>query len=52
VIIGGQLVEPLPSATEARQRAADSPPLPVDWRVEISAELAALDDNIRRGIAQ
>jgi len=51
VIIGGALVEPLPSAADARKRAADSQPVPDGWRVEISAELTALDDNIRRGVS-
>ncbi len=49
VIVGGALVEPLPSAADARKRATDSQPLPANWRVELSAELAALDDNIRKG---
>jgi nicotinate phosphoribosyltransferase len=52
VIIAGALVDPLPSASDARRHAADSRPLPADWRVELSAELTALDDNIRRGVAQ
>ena len=51
VIVAGALVEPLPSAADARKRAMDSQPLPANWRVELSAELAALDDNIRRGAA-
>ena len=51
VIIGGALVEPLPSAADARKRATDSQPIPAGWRVEISAELTALDDNIRRGVS-
>jgi nicotinate phosphoribosyltransferase len=52
VIMAGALVEPLPSADAARKRATDSQPMPADWSVELSAELAALDDNIRRGVAQ
>jgi nicotinate phosphoribosyltransferase len=52
VIMAGALVEPLASVAAARKRATDSQPMPADWRVELSAELAALDDNIRRGVAQ
>jgi nicotinate phosphoribosyltransferase len=62
VILGGALVEPLPSPAEARKRAAEwqsrlpAPCLSLfagrdEWRVELSAELAALDENVRKGAA-
>jgi len=62
VILNGELVEPLPSAAEARALAAEylsrlpAPCLslfevPRCWRVEISAELQSLADRARAGIA-
>jgi len=43
VIIAGKLVEPLPTAEQARQRAAASiPRLPAEPRVEFSSDLLAL----------
>jgi len=63
VIIGGRLVEPLPTTAEAREHAAESlARLPAachslfethdGWRVDISAELECLSDRVSRGIAQ
>ncbi len=63
VILSGELIEPLPTATEARAHAAESLarlPAPchslfaVDhcWRVEISAELEHLAERVRGGVAQ
>jgi len=63
VIIGGRLVEPLPSATEARRHAAESlAKLPAPclslfesknaWPVEVSTELECLYERIRGGVAQ
>jgi nicotinate phosphoribosyltransferase len=63
VILNGELIEPLPSATEARAHAADCLarlPAPchslfeVDrcWRVEISSELQCLAERVRGGVAQ
>jgi nicotinate phosphoribosyltransferase len=62
VMIRGELVEPLPSAAQARAYAASSmAKLPSgclslfegkeDWRVELSADLAALTDRVRLGAA-
>ena len=57
VILGGRLLEPLPSATEARQHAAacvSRLPSPCHslfetncWKVEVSSELEALQEQIR-----
>jgi nicotinate phosphoribosyltransferase len=63
VILGGQLVEPLPSAAEARAHAARSLarlPAPCHslfegeacWRVEISAELECLGERVRTGAGE
>jgi len=63
VILGGELVEPLPTASEARSNAARQLahlPGPCHslfegenaWRVELSAELECLDERVRKGIAQ
>jgi len=63
VIIGGKLVEPLPSAAEARRHAAESIaklPAPVlslfetknAWPVEVSAELECLYERVSKGVAQ
>ncbi len=63
VILNGELIEPLPSATQARAHAADCLarlPAPchslfeVDrcWRVEISSELQCLAERVRSGVAQ
>ncbi len=63
VIIGGRLVEPLPSASEARRHAAESlAKLPAPclslfesknaWPVEVSAELQCLGERARKGIGQ
>ncbi len=63
VILGGELVEPLPSASEARAHAAEylsrlpAPchslfEVPRCWRVEISAELQSLAEHARTGIAR
>ncbi len=59
VILGGRLLEPLPSAAQIRQRAAEwlgKLPSPCHslfeshaWRVEISSELEALHEQVRRG---
>lgn len=61
VILGGKLLEPLPSAAEARHRAADSMallPAPCHslfeshaWRVELSSELTSLTERVRSGAA-
>jgi nicotinate phosphoribosyltransferase len=61
VIVGGELVEPLPSAAAARAHAeASLGRLPAyclslfegkeDWPVELSAELAALAGRVRQGV--
>lgn len=60
VILAGRLVEPLPSATEARRRAADSLaklPTPCHslfetqgWHVELSPQLKQLDAQVREGL--
>jgi nicotinate phosphoribosyltransferase len=61
VILGGRLIEPLPSATEARKHAAESlARLPAPcmslfesknaWPVEVSAELECLYERVRKGI--
>jgi nicotinate phosphoribosyltransferase len=63
VIIGGRLMESLPTAAEARAHAAASlARLPgpchslfetdLTWRVDISAELECLYEQVRMGIAQ
>ena len=62
VIIGGRVVEDLPSASAARQHAADclaKLPAPCHslfeshaWRVEISPELESLNERVRKGAAQ
>jgi nicotinate phosphoribosyltransferase len=63
VILGGELVEPLPTAAEARAYAAERLarlPAPCHslfegascWRVEISAELECLAESVRTGVAQ
>jgi nicotinate phosphoribosyltransferase len=63
VILGGRLVEPLPSASEARKHAAECVarlPAPCmslfesknAWRVEVSAELECLYERVRQGVAQ
>ncbi len=62
VIIGGRLLEPLPSAEEARAHAAESLaklPTPCHslfegedaWRVEVSLELESLYERVRKGVA-
>jgi nicotinate phosphoribosyltransferase len=62
VIIGGRLVEPLPTASEARRHAAESLarlPAPCHslfegegaWRVELSPELERLNARVREGVA-
>lgn len=62
VMVGGRLIEPLPTAAEARQHAAECLarlPGPCQslfegresWRVELSPELAALADQVRKGIS-
>ena len=62
VIIGGRLIEPLPSAEEARAHAADSlAKLPAPcrslfegedaWRVDVSLELEGLYERVRKGVA-
>ncbi len=60
VMLGGRLLEPLPTASEARAHAAACLarlPAPCHslfeshgWRVEISSELEALDEQVRRGL--
>jgi nicotinate phosphoribosyltransferase len=63
VILNGQLIEPLPTAAEARAHAAACLarlPAPCHslfegeacWRVEISAELECLAARVRTGVAQ
>jgi nicotinate phosphoribosyltransferase len=63
VVLGGYLVEPLPSAAEARAHAAECLarlPAPCHslfegepcWRVDISAELECLAARVRTGVAQ
>ena len=62
VILGGRLLEPLPSAAQIRQRAAEclgKLPSPCHslfeshaWRVEISSELEALHEQVRQGAAR
>jgi nicotinate phosphoribosyltransferase len=63
VILGGRLVETLPSATEARRHAAEAlarlPAAcmslfenPGAWRVDVSTELECLYEQVRRGVAQ
>ena len=62
VILGGKLVEPLPTAAQARQYAIGRLarlPAPCHslfqakdaWRVELSPALHALDENVRKEIA-
>jgi len=62
VMIGGQLVEALPAVAEARSHASESlSRLPATclslfaaesaWRVDISPELAALNESVSRGAA-
>jgi len=61
VILGGKLVEQLPSPGEARKRAAElQARLPAPclslfagrdaWRVDLSPELSALDESVRQGV--
>jgi len=61
VILGGKLVEPLPTATEARERAAAAlAKLPASchslfeakdpWPVELSPELTKLDRRVKREV--
>ena len=63
VIIGGRLVEPLPTATQARKYAAESLaklPAPCHslfenpgaWKVDVSTELECLYERVRQGVAQ
>jgi nicotinate phosphoribosyltransferase len=63
VILGGKLLEPLPSASQARRHAAESiAKLPSQalslfesknaWPVEVSAELDCLYERVRQGVAQ
>jgi nicotinate phosphoribosyltransferase len=63
VILGGQLIEPLPTAKEARDRAAASLARlparchslferPDAWRVDLSPELEGLYESVRKGIAK
>jgi nicotinate phosphoribosyltransferase len=63
VILGGHLVEPLPTAAEARAHAAETLarlPAPCHslfegehcWRVEISAELECLAEHVRTGAGE
>lgn len=63
VILDGRLIEPLPTAAEARRHAADSlARLPAacqslfethdGWNVEISMELECLYERVRKGIAE
>ena len=59
VLLGGKLLEPLPSAAAARHHAADSLaalPAPCHslfeshaWRVELSSELRSLTERVREG---
>lgn len=62
MIIGGKLIEPLPSATEARAHAAENIaklPGPCHslferdhpWRVDLSMELECLYEKVRKGVA-
>jgi len=63
VMLGGRLVEPLPTAEEARNHAADClarlPAAcqslferPEAWRVDLSPELESLYEKVRKGIAK
>jgi nicotinate phosphoribosyltransferase len=63
VIIAGKLIEPLPSATEARAHAAENIaklPGPCHslferdhaWRVDLSMELECLYEKVRKGVSQ
>jgi nicotinate phosphoribosyltransferase len=63
VIIGGRLVEPLPTAVEARAYAAEclaKLPGPCHslfereqcWRVDLSVELECLFERVRKGVSQ
>lgn len=63
VILNGQLLEPLPTAAEARAHAADCLSklpgpchslfeVPRCWRVELSAELKSLAERARTGISK
>jgi nicotinate phosphoribosyltransferase len=63
VILGGNLIEPLPTAADARRHAAESlARLPATcqslfethngWNVEISMELECLYERVRKGIAE
>jgi nicotinate phosphoribosyltransferase len=63
VMLGGELVEPLPTATEAREHAAKALarlPAPCHslferpgcWPVELSPELEGLYEKVRKGVAQ
>jgi nicotinate phosphoribosyltransferase len=63
VMLGGQLIEPLPTATEARNHAAEClarlPAAcqslferPDAWRVDLSPELEGLYEKVRKGIAK
>jgi hypothetical protein len=62
-MLGGQLLEPLPTATEARDHAAKClarlPAAcqslferPDAWRVGLSPELEGLYEKVRKGIAE
>ena len=61
VILEGRLLEALPTAAEARQHAAESLaklPAPCHslfeshgWRVELSLELEALNERVRKGVS-
>ena len=62
VMIGGRLVEPLPSTAQARAHAAEclarlpAPchslfPADQPWRVDVSAELDCLNERVRAGVA-
>jgi hypothetical protein len=63
VILGGRLIEPLPSAADARRHASEmlarlpAPCLSLfesknAWPVEVSAELECLYERVRKGVAQ
>jgi nicotinate phosphoribosyltransferase len=63
VIVGGRLVEPLPSAEQARAHAAErlaNLPAPCHslfespnaWRVDLSLELESLYERVSKGVAQ
>jgi len=63
VMLAGKLVEPLPTATEARAHAAAAlaklPPRclslferPDAWRVDLSPELEGLYEKVRKGVAR